>query len=570
MTITGDDLARERQRRIVRNWVLAAIVIIAAVTCGIFYKSWRAQSLHRTARAAMERGDYSDAWLKAQWAIRLDPKSARACVTLAEIGEHERFSEAIAWRGRVLDLSGESTGARLALAACAMSFGKGDVAKASLDRVPEADRQREDFLVVAGAVASDAGDAAEAVRCYETAMRINPARADYRLALGKVQIASGDYLMREEGRRVLAGMADDPALGVVALRLLIANCEFYKEPQAALRHTQQLVALPAHEFADELLRLRLLRETGNAGFAAALTAVQQKAEGHPGDATAVLVWMTRAGLAREAIEWATKTTPAIGKLPDVRPALAACHLVVGDWPALLAATQSGSWKGVEHVRHAYSARSYREQGDDSHARSEWTTALGKAAKKPDALGWLAEMASRWKWPEEMEQTLWALLEQTPGNSLALETLSNEYFAKNNTAGLRRVAVHRVKVDPLDENAQHDFAISSLLLGTELDRARTMAKALYQKHPDNAAYATTHAFALHSAKRAKEGLAVLEALPALQLEEPATAAYYGILLAANKSPEKALHFLKIGRAASLLPEEKALVEKAEQMAADADR
>ena len=570
MTITGDDLARERRRRIFRNWVLVAIVTIAAVTCGVFYKSWRAQSLHRAARAAMDRGDYGEAWLKAQWAFRLDEKFAPACVTLAEIGEHERFSEAVAWRGRVLEIGGESTGALLAYAACAQSFGKGDVAKAALDRVPEADRQREDFLVVAGAVASDAGDAAGAVRCYETARRINPAKAEYRLALGKVQIASGDYLMREEGRRVLAEMAGDAALGVVALRTLIANCEIYKEPQAALRHTQQLVALPAHEFGDELLRLRLLRESGNEGFDAYLAAVQQKAEGNPGDATAVLVWMTRAGLAGKAIEWALKSAPAVGQFAEVRPALAACHLIVGDWPALLAATQSGSWKGVEHVRHAYRAHAYREQGESARAHTEWNNALGIAAKKAEALGWLAEMASRWKWPEEMEQSLWALLEQTPGNSLALETLSNEYVAKQNTTGLRRIAVHRVKADPEDEDAQHDFAMLSLLLGTELERARTMAKTLCQKHPGNAAYATAHAFALHSAKRTTEGLAVLEALSPQQLEEPATAAYYGILLAANNSPEKALRFLKIGREASLLPEEKTLVEKAEQWAADSDR
>ena len=466
----------------------------------------------------------------------------------------------------MLQLTGESTDALMAYASTALSFGRAESAKSALNRVPEPDRQREDYLVVAGAIALDAGQNAEAARCYENAMRINPGKTAYRLALGKAQAASDDYQAREAGRRLLSELAADPALGVVALRTLIANYEAHEESQAALRQTQPLVALPSHEFADEVLRLRLLQATGDESFDASLAAIQQKAEDHPADAAALLLWMSRAGLAPQALEWALKRAPKVGQSPEVRPALAGCHMMAGNWPALLMATQGGAWKAVEHIRHAYRARAYREQGDRSLARTEWNAAQGAAARKADALTWLAQMATEWKWVDEMEQSLWSLLEQAPGNRWAIETLSNYYNEKSNTVGLRRIAVHRVKTDAADENAQNDLAISSLLLGTEMDRAKTIAKELYEKHPDNAAYATTQAFALHCAKRTAEGLAVLESLPPPQLEEPATAVYYGILLAANNSPEKARHFLEIGREATLLPEEKALVEKAEQMVA----
>ena len=52
-------------------------------------------------------------------------------------------------------------------------------------------------------------------------------------------------------------------------------------------------------------------------------------------------------------------------------------------------------------------------------------------------------------------------------------------------------------------------------------------------------------------------------PAQKLEEPSVAAYYGIMLAANNAPEKARHFLEIGRGANLLREERELVAKAER-------
>ena len=561
---TATDLATGRRRRIFFLWFALVLAVAGAVFGFFFYKPWRLDSLHRSAREALDRGDYSEASLKARRALQLDPNYVPACVTMARIAEHDRQPDAVTWRERVLHLAGDSPDSLLAYASSALSFGKKASAKAALERVPVADRQREDYLVVAGTLALDAGDNAEAARFYENARRLHPENAAYHLALGRAQSASEDYLTREAGRRQLAELAADPALGAIALRTLIASHEAHEEFEAALRYARQLIALPAHEFSDEVLRLRLLQITGDETFAAALAAIQQAAENNPNHAGMLLLWMSRAGLAAEALDWALQRAPKVGKAPEVRPALAGCYLTLGDWPALLLSTQAGAWKPVEYVRHAYRARAFREQGEKAFARNEWTLAINAGARQSDALSWLAQMAAEWKWAEETEQSLWALLGQAPGNRRAIETLSDRYLGKGDTAGLRRIAAHLVKSDPADENAQNDFAISSLLLGAEADRAQRVAKELYTKHPDNATYASTYAFALHCASRTAEGLRVLESLPQKQLEAPAFAAYYGIMLAANHSPEKARRFLEIGREASLLPEEKALLEKAERM------
>ena len=544
-------------------WVSVSVVVVGAIVGFFFYKPWRLDSLHRSARESLDRGDYTEASLKARRALQLDPNYAPACVTMAQIAEHDGQPDAVTWRERVLRLSGESADSLMAYASSALRFGKKASAKAAIERVAPGDRQREDYLAVAGTIALEAGDHADAERFYENAMRLNPGNATYRLALGKAQTASEDYLTREAGRRLLAGLGADPKLGLVALRTLVANYEIHEEFQAAVHQTQQLVALSSHEFSDELLHLRFLMITGADEFAPSLAATQQKAEGDPNRAGALLLWMSRAGLAAEALDWALRRAPKVGLSPGVRPALAGCYLTLGDWPALLTATQSGAWKQIEYVRHAYRSRAFREQGEAAFARTEWTLANNAAARQADALTWLAQMASEWKWAEQAEQSLWALLEQAPGTRWAIEELSNRCFEKSDTAGLRRIAVHLVKMDPADENAQNDLAVSSLLLGTETDRAMTIARELYQKHSDNAAYASTYAFALHCASRTAEGLRVLESLPAKRLEEPAIAAYYGIMLAANHAPDKARHFLEIGRGAALLLEEKELLAKAER-------
>jgi hypothetical protein len=59
---------------------------------------------------------------------------------------------------------------------------------------------------------------------------------------------------------------------------------------------------------------------------------------------------------------------------------------------------------------------------------------------------------------------------------------------------------------------------------------------------------------------REAQKIMTSLSDEQLHDPSTSAYYGICLAAAKDP-RAKEFLEAGRKAPLLPEEKALVEKA---------
>ena len=559
---TGEDLARATRRRAFVAWLVASLLVVVALAGYFAYKPWRLQSLQQASRAAMTAGDYSEASLIARRALQLDPNFAPACITMAEIGEHDRVSDAIAWRERVLHLRGESPDTLIALASTALSFGRVSSARSALEKVPENARQREDFLVIAGTLALEARNEAEAARFFENAIRINPEKASYRLALGKAQAASNDYLIRQAGLRELSKLGTDEQLGVSALRALITNLEAHKENLAALRHAQQLVALPSHDFFDEMLRLRLMKSADDRKFTSALAETQQKAESDPNKAGALLLWMNHAGLASDGLEW-VKGATKIGRAAELRPAIAACYLTLNDWNTLLAMTQAGAWKPVEYVRHAYRARAFRALSENEFARSEWNLAINTAVRQAEALSWLAQMASEWKWRDEAEQSLWAVLDIQPTSRPALESLQKQYLEKGNTSGLRRVAVHLAKTDPADENALNDLALSSLLLNTEPDRAMKIAKDLYTKHPDNIAYASTFAFALHCAARTAEGLKVLESMPSERLEEPSVAAYYGVMLAANHSIEKASHFLELGRGASLLPEELELVKRAER-------
>ena len=122
-------------------------------------------------------------------------------------------------------------------------------------------------------------------------------------------------------------------------------------------------------------------------------------------------------------------------------------------------------------------------------------------------------------------------------------------------------LHQVELHPDDLNMQNNFAQLSLLLGLNVARGQKAAADVYGKDPKNPAYVSTYAFALHTAGDSKKALKIFETLTQEQLHKPEIAAYYGVILAAAGDQSRAAEFLDIGEKAKLLPQEKALIEKA---------
>ncbi len=553
-----------RQRVLVATLCFASALVAGGGVAGYkLYLPRRVDGLTRAAREAVERGDFLEASLKARRALQIAPDHAPAFVLMAEICERIRNPEAVTWRERVADLAGGNAESLIACAYTALSFGKPTAARKALARVPRVDRKRADFLAVSGVVAIDAEKFEEAEAFCAEAVRVDPKNPAHRLSLGAAQVHSKEYFTREAGRRLLADLASHPAFGASALRILALSYEASNEPQAALRISQQLAAVPDHTFLDELLRLRLLHSTGGDAFLETLATLEEKAAKNGRDAGALVFWMSGANLAAHAVEWAVQRAPQVSLMPEVHSPLAGCYLMLHDWPALLAITKNGPWPQAEHIRHAYRARAFREQGHASLARTEWELAMTATSGRADAIKWLAKIAIDSGWDEEADQALWAAIEKTQDSAWAVERLGRRYHDSKNTDGLRRIAARLIETSPSDENIQNDFAYLSLLLDKDSARAASIARDLYSRHPDNAAYTSTHALALHGAKRFAEALQALEALPAAQLEQPAIALFYGLILSANRDPEKARRYLELSRQAQLLPEEARLLAKATQ-------
>ncbi len=558
-----------RSRLIVLCIVVACVVLGGGTAIGLhLYRPWRQERLKSEAREAAARGDFAVASLNIRRALQTSPNDVGVCRLMAEILEDAQSPDAVWWRGRVAELTPDSTDARMEWARAAVRFRKPSTAEKALAGIPAADRQRLDYLSTAGTVAFESGRNSDAEQHIAAALKQEPDNAAHRLALGRVQVLSSDLFTREAGRTQLRALAAQPEHAVTALRALVASHEASGEPVAALRESEPLVAAPGHTFLDELTRLRLLHRTQDERFSAALAELQEKAAPTPKNAGALIVWMGSAELAREAIDWSMHRQPKIGRMPDVRQAVAGCYIALNDWPAVLKLTADGPWRQGEYIRHAYRARALRARGDLQLARAEWNLATSAARDRPEAIKWLSKIAASAEWSEETEQALWMAVANVPDPRWAVNQLGQRFHEKRDTASLHRLATRSLTSNPQNDNLRNDHAFLSVLIGKETERALIVAHELHKKHPENAAYASTYALALHLAKRSAEALDVFTKLPPEVRAQPAFAAHYGVILVANGQFDEAAKYLDLGRLAPLLPEELALVEKAAGLAAGA--
>ncbi|MFN2475176.1 MAG: tetratricopeptide repeat protein, partial [Chthoniobacterales bacterium] len=210
---------------------------------------------------------------------------------------------------------------------------------------------------------------------------------------------------------------------------------------------------------------------------------------------------------------------------------------------------------------ALAARAFRETGNQSEAAAQWSEAVKQVSADTKQALTLAEIVQRWGWRDEALELLWVSIKDPTKGDEALQALYS-YYAKNGpSSDLYRVLLHRREFHPDDLDIQNNVAQLSLLLNLNADQGQRLARDLYEKDHSNPAYVSTYGFALYTQGDFKKALSVYRMLTPEQLHQPEIAAYYGIVLAAAGEHEPAAEFLAIGQQAQLLPEERALLEKA---------
>jgi Flp pilus assembly protein TadD len=526
------------------------------------FRAWQVRRLLAEANALINEHDYKHASLDAQRVLELSPEDADAMRVIARSAESAGLRSAMEFWRRVAELSKNAESDVLAWARCAIRFGDAVSASKALDAMPEPGRRTADYHAKRSDVALIRHDLVEYERELLEAKRIDPQNKKYDLALATLHVAANDIATHEDGVRELLDLREDESFRRDAMHRLADDALRRNQITRALDYARELDGSPKRDFSDRLLLLSILKAGGDGEMQSLLEQLKKEASDDAMKIGALVGWMNSQKMSVEAVAWIKTLPPTMLAKRTVPLNVAEAFIATSDWDGLRKFCAETKWDTLDYMRNALAARALREAGQVQESSQEWKEAVAKVGTRSEQIFGLAELARKWGWQNEAID-LWWLAAKDPINAeKTLRMLYDFYAGHRDTQELYRVLVHLEKVRPRDRAVCNNLAQISLLLNLNADQAYRLAREVYEQEPKNANYASTYAFSLYLQGDVKKALQVLAGFSETELEQPQIAAYYGVMLANNGDFPRAAKFLDLGEKASLLPEEKKLVEKAQ--------
>lgn len=540
---------------------VGTIVLVVAVLALVGYKAysaWTVSHLLKQARGYLDQGNYRSAIFVARNVLNLRPANREAAEIAAEAAEKDHNLDALGWRQFIVQISPNDVDAALKSARTAIRFGEFPTAEAALLAIPEKARQTGDYQQMAAGVKIGLGKPLEAGPFFAEAVKLEPKNPMHRFNDANWVLefdANADH--RRAAEATMNELLALPEYSARAHRALLNVAVQSRQWKAVLMHSEALTHGDAPHPVDWVRELDALEALQDPRLDAEVARAELAAK-DPLTVVAVAHWMQIHGRLEAANSWAATLDEKLAADSNVAATMAEGLDSAEKWAQLRKLTDAGNWKDKDALRAAYGAHARKQLGDLEGASSSWLRAQA-SVHTPEIAEQIMLRTAKWGWRTETSDMLWALAEG-PHYAWALGALDRFYRTGKDTAGMLRVARALVQKNSANEAAQNNVAALSLLLDRDVEKSAQLAADLYARHPQTAGIVSTHALGLFKRGRTDEALKVLETCKPEELRHPAVAATYGVLLAAAKRPE-AREILEIAAKAPLLPEEKALVEKA---------
>ena len=544
---------------------LVLLGVIVLLTVGTYtgvrmFHRWQERRLLAEANALVKEGKYNRASFEAQQVLQFNAQSAGANRVLADVAERTGMRAAIDFRRRAAELAGNNVHDLLALARIGIRFGDVSTATKALDSAAARAGQTAEYHALRAELAQLQRDPASYENELARAAELDPAKSSYQLALAICHLNSA-----EEHARGVAELQKLQSNGVIsqeATRYLAEDALRRGETTSALNYARQLNANAAITFPDQLLLLSAMSLAHDTATEQLLAQLQKEAMGDAMKAGALLGWLNAHAMSREALAWIQTLPPDLLKEKMLVLRVADTFLAAHDWNGLLKFLRASKWGDADYLRAAISARALRELGQREESSQQWNEAVSKLDRSSDAVFLLVDMAQKWGWEKEALDLLWFAAKDPQKAPRILSALYNVYAAKGDTQELYRVLLHLQDSRPDDVAILNNVAQVSLLLNLNRERGYELARQVHAREPQNIDYTSTYAFALYSRGENKKAVEAFANATSAELHRPQIAAYYGIILAAAGDWARAREFLDIGAKANLLPEERALLDRAQ--------
>jgi Tfp pilus assembly protein PilF len=509
------------------------------------YEEWHQSRLLRQAASMLQQGRFSEATQSARELLTRDPDSLPVLYILAEAAEKQNLEEAISWRGQIARLRPRDPDSQLNFVSAALRFGKLDLARKALDQVPESDRNRAAFHVVAGWLARAEGNFAEQEAQFAAAVEKEPQNDLYQFNLAALQIHSSDAEKKAKARANLERLSRLAPYRTGSLRALLNDTVEHNDLTAADNFAQQLQMSPEVAFSDYLLCLNFYRKLDEKKFRLVLERVKPFAARSPSDLAALMEWMNQNRLSGEVVKWIAALPAKKLRSPPACIAVAEAYAETKNWSRLKRWTRDETWAESDYLRLAYQAiatRQSRQNSADAEFEDLWRATEKSTNAQPQRQLALARLASKWNLEKESEQLWLRVAENPPLRREALDMLRKRYRADNETEKLYDILGRLHEASPNEAPITAELARLGLNLGQNMERSHDLAREAYDRAPEDVNCAITYAFSLYRLGRNTEGLGIIQKLPPDQLRDPHASVYAALLLADANQIDAAKDYL----------------------------
>jgi hypothetical protein len=551
-------------RKIIIILLCCTILLLLGYCSYRAYELWKQGHWMTLAMQYAEKKDAKNELLCLEQALKANPRNVEACRMIANLASAAGSPSALTWREKVVDLDPGSLNDRLALAQSAMLASDYITASNALAGVNPADKKTVNYLDVAGELATAGNNQGEAEADFAEASRLDPSNPVSQFSLAFIELHGTNALDMDEARVNLKRITMNCTNAFVrsqAQRELVYDALRFRDYNAALSYSKDLVQQPNAGFPDRLVRLEVLRVTKNDEYNTALAACQQEASKNTTKLTQMTFWLMERNQLAQAQAWLQSLSPDIQTNPPAAVFVVQCQMLQQEWSAIQSTASKENWGNMEFMRHAYVAYAMRQQGSSEASRAEWDLAVSDANGRLDKMSTLVGSAARWNWPDETRQLLWSIVQNFPQAKWAQDALQGILYRHGSTRPLMQLFSMQVNRNPTDLQAKNNLAIVAMLLRAQEINPYGLAQEVYQHAPTNSFYKCTYAFSLHLQGKDADALKIMQQLPPQTFENSSTAGYYGVILKAAGDKAQASVYLKRSVKGQLLPEERALFQQA---------
>ncbi len=529
------------------------------------YHHWREKKHFARATAYFAKGDFRRAMIDARNTLVFNWNNTEAIRLMAKTCEALHSPQAVEWRARFAQLVPNDLENSLGWAGAAILAGDYLTAERILKQIPYADHDTASFHHLSALLALNRRDSIKAEFHWAEAAKLNPADDGYKLNMASLRLKLGSESERTNALDLLNQLSLTSKERLPAMRALLTDAIRHGEHA----HARQIAIALAEDqkdqkalFSDKLLRLSTLNILQDPDFPIWRARLEAECVERPASAYELIIWMNRAGFAKDVPSLAQNISQDLLMQPPVSVAVADSYAVLKDWPGLQKLLKPAKWGSMEYVRLATLAWALENSGDHTGAANMWRNALASAESRIERVETLARSAISWGWNDRAEEALWKITTfsvQSP--TWVLQALWTRTLQRGDTDKLRVIAQFMLQANPKSVTARNNYIFLSLLKRTEEGSPHVAAETLYKENPTNPTTVSTYALSLFLLGRTRAAAEVMETLQPEQLRDPSLATYYGIFLAGAKLNAKAEQYFQLaGKDFRLLPEERALKER----------